>query len=112
MKVSEYHKKGLKNFVEQKPEGYELLGSAKEGVHRVEFYIMKNNSEISDAKFSSSKRCKKLMAIADLVAEKLKNQNVSSIKIDPQGILDFFKEEKEQDKMRNRLEIVLKAIKR
>lgn len=52
------------------------------------------------------------MAIADLVAEKLKNQNVSSIKIDPQGILDFFKEEKEQDKMRNRLEIVLKAIKR
>ena len=112
MKVSEYHKKGLKNFVDQKPEGYEILGSAKEGIHRVEFYIRKNNGKISDAKFSSSKRCKKLMAVADHVAEKLKNQNVSSIKIDPQEILDFFKEEKEQDKMRNRLEIVLQAVKR
>ncbi len=112
MKVSEYHKKGLKNFVEKEPEGYEMFGSAKEGAHRVEFYVKKSNGKISDAKFLSSKRCKKLMALADLVAEKIKGQSINSIKIDPQDILDFFKEEKEQDKMKNRLGIILKALKR
>ncbi len=112
MKVSEYHKEGLKNFVEQKPEGYEVLGSAKEGGHRVEFYVKEENGKILDAKFSSSKRCKKLMAIADLIAEKIKGQGINSIKIDPEDILDFFKEEKEQEKMRNRLGIILKALKR
>ena len=112
MKVSDYHKKGLKNFVEQKPESYEILGSAKEGGHRVEFYVKEKNGKILDARFSSSKRCKKLMAIADLITEKIKGQSISSIKIDPQEILDFFKEEKEQDKMKKRLEIVLKALER
>jgi len=110
MKVSEYHKKGLKNFVEQKPEGYEVLGSAKEGAHRVELYIKEKNGKILDAKFSSSKRCKKLMAVADLVCEKLKNQIIKGLKINLEEILGFFKEEKEQDKMKNRLEIVLKAL--
>lgn len=110
MKVSEYHKQGLKNFVDQKPEGYEVLGSAKEGVHKVEFYIKTDGDKITDVKFNSSKRCKKLMAIADLVAEKLKGQNIKDIKINPQEILDFFKEEKEKDKMENRLSIILKAI--
>ncbi|SNZ08543.1 hypothetical protein SAMN06265182_1337 [Persephonella hydrogeniphila] len=110
MKVSEYHKKGLKNFVEEKPEEYKSLGFAKEGTHRVEFFVKTGNGAITDIKFSSSKRCKKLMAIADLVAEKLKGQKMDSLSINPDEILSFFNEEKEKDKMRNRLGIVLKAL--
>jgi NifU-like protein involved in Fe-S cluster formation len=110
MKVSEYHKKGLNNFVDDMPEGFELLGSAKEGVHKIECYIKKEGDKIIDAKFNSSKRCKKLMAIADLVCEKLKGQNLNNITIDENEILEFFKEEKDKEKMKNRLGIVLKAI--
>ncbi len=110
MKVSEYHKQGLKNRVEEKLEGFELLGSYQEGVHKVECYVKTENKKIVDAKFTSSKRCKKLMAIADLVCEKLKGQKVDNIKIDDKEILEFFKEEKEKDKMENRLNIVKKAI--
>ncbi len=110
MKVAEYHKQGLKNRVEEKPEGYDILGSHKEGGHKVECYIKKEGNKITDAKYSSSKRCKKLMAIADLVCEKIKGQEIGKIKIDDNGILEFFKEEKEKDKMLNRLNIVKKAL--
>ena len=110
MKVSDYHKKGLKNFVDVLPEGYKLLGKAQEGVHKVECYIKEKKGKIVDAKFNSSKKCKKLMAIADLVCEKLKGQNINSIKINDDDILNFFKEEKDKDKMLNRLNIVKKAI--
>ncbi|ACO04702.1 MAG TPA: nicotinate phosphoribosyltransferase [Persephonella sp.] len=110
MKVSEYHKKGLKNFAEEKPEGYEILGSAKEGAHRVEIYILEEDGKIKDAKFSSSKRCKKLMAIADFVTEKIKGQSLNSINVSDEEILKFFEEEKEKDKMLNRLNIVKKTF--
>ena len=110
MKVSEYHKQGLKNFVEEKPQGYEVFGEAKEGVHKIVCFVNEENGKIVDAKFNSSKRCKKLMAIADLVCEKLKGQSRESIKIDDEKILQFFKEEKEKDKMINRLNIVKKAL--
>lgn len=110
MKVSEYVKKGLKNRVEVIPEGYELLGSAKEGVHKVECYIKKEGHKIIDAKYISSKRCKKLMAIADLVCEKIKGQEIRNISINDEEILSFFSEEKEKDKLQNRLNIVKKAL--
>ncbi|WP_457641939.1 iron-sulfur cluster assembly scaffold protein [Persephonella sp.] len=110
MKVSEYHKKGLKNYVEEKPEGYKVLGSAKEGTHRIEIYIKEENGKIKDAKFSSSKRCKKLMALADVVTEKLKGQSVNSLEIDDRDLLEYFREEKEKDKMENRLNIIKKAL--
>ncbi len=111
MKVSQYIKEGLKNKVEEKPEGYTLLGKNKEGVHFVECYIKEEDGKITDAKYKSSKRCKKLMAVADIICEKLKGQNVNNISINKQEILEFFKEEKEKDKMENRVDIVLKAIK-
>ncbi len=110
MKVSEYIKKDLKNRVESVPEGYELLGSAKEGVHKVECYIKKEGNKIIDAKYTSSKRCKKLMAIADLVCEKIKGQEVGKININDEEIINFFSEEKEKDKLQNRLNIVKKAL--
>jgi NifU-like protein involved in Fe-S cluster formation len=110
MKVADYHKEGLKNFVETPPEGYKLLGEAKEGVHTVKCFIKEENNKIIDAKFNSSKRCKKLMAIADVICEKLKGQSSDNIKINDEQILEFFKEEKEKDKMLNRLNIVKKAL--
>ena len=109
MKVSEYHKQGLKNFVESENlEGYEVLGEAKEKVHRVKCFVKKENGKIVDAKFNASKRCKKLLAIADLTCEKIKENGDTNINFDE--ILQFFKEEKEQDKMKARLEIVKKAV--
>jgi hypothetical protein len=109
MKVSEYHKKGLKNFVNQEEiEGYEVLGEAKEKVHRVKCFVKKEQNKIVDAKFTASKRCKKLLAIADLVCEKIKEKGDLNINFDE--ILEHFKEEKEQDKMEARLNIVKKAV--
>ncbi len=109
MKVSEYHKQGLKNFVEEENlEGYETLGEAKEKVHRVKCFVKKENNKIIDAKFNASKRCKKLLAIADVVCEKIKENGNTNIDFDE--VLKFFKEEKEQDKMKARLEIVKKAV--
>jgi len=110
MKVSDYVKEGLKNRVEQKLEGYRLLGAYKEGVHSIECYAKVDDGKILDAKYVSSKRCKKLMAVADLICEKLKGQKIDNIKIDKDDILEFFGEEKEKDKMENRMSIVLKAL--
>jgi len=110
MKVSEYHKKGLRNFVEEKPKNFQILGSAKEGIHRVECYVQIENNKIIDAKFNASKRCKKLLAVADIICEKLKNQEIDKIDINPDEILEIFNEEKDKEKMRNRINIVLKAL--
>jgi len=110
MKVSEYHKKGLRNFVENVPSEYELLGESQEGAHKIKCFVKIENDKITDAKFNSSKRCKKLMAIADFICEKIKGQNINSIKINDKEVLEFFKEEKEKDKMGNRLNIVKKAL--
>ena len=110
MKVAEYIKNGLKNFVDEKPEDYELLGSAKEGVHKVECYIKTDGNKIIDARYNSSKRCKKLLAIADVVCEKLKGQGLNNIQINDDEILSLFNEKKDKSKLKARLEIVKKAV--
>ncbi|MDQ7055623.1 MAG: iron-sulfur cluster assembly scaffold protein [Persephonella sp.] len=70
----------------------------------------KSGDKIADAKFSASKRCKKLLAVADLITEKLKGQEAGKISINPEEILKFFAEEKEKDKIKNRISIVLNAV--
>lgn len=110
MKISEYHKKGLKNFVKEKPDSYKMLGSAKEGIHRIEIYIKEEKGKIKDAKFNSSKRCKKLTAIADLITEKIKGMSINRLKINKEEILGFFNEEKEKDKIVSRLNLIKKAL--
>ena len=110
MKAGEYVKSGLKNFVEEIPPTYENLGSAKEGCHRVEFYGRVENGVLKDVKYNSSKRCKKLLAIADLVAEKLKGQKVDNFKFNDDDILEFFDEKKDKKKMEDRLSIIKKAL--
>ncbi len=110
MKVSEYIKQGLKNRVDNPPEDYQLLGSHKEGAHKVECFVKVDNGKIVDAKYTSSKRCKKLMAIADYVCELIKGQSINNLYIDDEKILSFFKEERDREKMKNRLDIVKKAL--
>lgn len=110
MKVSEYIKSGLKNYLENTPSDYKLLGEAQEKIHKIRCFIKLEDNIITDAKFNSSKRCKKLMAIADLVCEKLKGQNINQLSIDEKEILSFFEEEKDKDKLSERLNLVKKAI--
>ena len=110
MKVAEYHKQGIKNFIEKKPSDYNLLGKASEGIHRIEIYVKTSGNKILDAKFNSSKRCKKLLALADILVKKLKNQKSDSILISQEEVLDIFKEEKDKEKLKKRLSIIMKAI--
>ncbi|NPA51270.1 MAG: nicotinate phosphoribosyltransferase [Aquificae bacterium] len=110
MKVSDYIKQGLKNKVEEPPPNYQTLGKNKEGVHSIECYAKIENGKIIDAKYKSSNRCKKLIALADLICENLKGQSIENINIDKQKIKDFFKEEKEKNKIENRINIILKAL--
>jgi len=110
LKVSEYIKSGLKNYLENITSDYKLLGEAQEKIHKIRCFIKVEDNIITDVKFNSSKRCKKLMAIADLVCEKLKGQNLNQLSIDEKEILSFFEEEKDKDKLSERLNLVKKAI--
>ncbi len=110
MRVSEYIKSGLRNYLENTPSDYKLLGEAQDKIHKVRCFVKLEDNIITDAKFNSSRRCKKLMAIADLVCEKLKGQNIKQLSIDEKEILSFFKEEKEKNKLSERLNLVKKAI--
>ncbi len=105
MKVGEYVKKGLKNFVEGEAEGKE--GSYSEGVHRVSVFVKLEDGKIVDCKFNSTKRCKKLLAVTDYMCELAKEKGSVPTK---EEILSNFQEEKEKDKMENRVSIALKAL--
>ncbi|MEJ5172434.1 MAG: nicotinate phosphoribosyltransferase [Hydrogenothermaceae bacterium] len=108
MKVGEYVEKGLKNIVEEKPENYKELGKAKSGCHLVTVYIRESEGKVEDVKIKATKRCKKLLAIADFIAESSKSKG--KLEIDEDEILNFFKEEKETDKMKDRINLVKSAI--
>lgn len=108
MRASDYLQKGTKNLVEQQPEGYQQLSKVKSGCHIVEAYIKMQGDRLEDIKFKVTKRCKKLLAIADLVADKIKQ--TGSLNFDQKEVLEFFKEEKETDKMIDRINLVKSAI--
>lgn len=108
MKVSEYLNIGTKNIVEEAPEGYEEIGVAKSGCHVVNIYVKRNNQTIADVKIKATKRCKKLLAISDYVAEKMKESG--KLDINEDDILQFFKEEKDIDKMKDRINILKSAL--
>ncbi|MCX7760105.1 MAG: nicotinate phosphoribosyltransferase [Hydrogenothermaceae bacterium] len=108
MKVADYIERGLKNLVEEKPEDYRELGKAKSGCHQIVVYIKDSGNKIEDVKIKVTKRCKKLLAIADLVAEISKNKG--RIEVNEEEILNFFKEEKEIDKMKDRINLIKSAI--
>ena len=108
MKIKNYIESGLKNFIEDAPSDYKEIGKCKSGCHVVSFYIKEENGKIADVKFNSSKRCKKFLAVADYVAEIIKQKG--KVEFKDEEVLEFFKDEKEIEKVKDRLEIVKKAL--
>ncbi len=109
MKVDEYLKVGLKNEVSENLEGL-MHGLCKEGCHRLELFIKKENDTIVDCKFKATKRCKKLLAVSDFLCEELKGKKSIDKNALKQKALEHFKEEKEKDKIENRIDIFLNAL--
>jgi len=113
MKVSDYHKQGLKHWVDEKPEGYDLLGQeARSGVHRLSFFARTSDGKLADVRFNSSRRCRKLLALADLAAEKLRGQPADSYSLDRDELLGFFTEERNKATMNERADLILQALKK
>ncbi len=107
MKVADYVNQGLKNLVDDEPGGYESSGKCTQGCHSVTVFLKKQGDKIVDCKFKATKRCKKLLAVTDYMCELVKkNGQVPK----PDEILSNFGEEKEKDKMENRVSIALTAL--
>ena len=112
VKVAEYHRQGLKHRVETPPDGYMLLGrEVREGGHRVAFFARVEDDHLADVVYTSSKRCRKLMALADLAAEYLIGQPYPGYRLDPDALLAFFGEERDRAKMQDRVRLILDALK-
>lgn len=108
MKVSEYVEKGIKNIVKEEPEGYEEVGKEKSSCHTVSVYVKRSGDRIEDVKIKATNRCKKLLAISDYVAEKMKE--IGKLEFEEQELLEFFKEEKEKEKMIDRINLLKTAL--
>ncbi len=107
MKVAEYVEQGLKNIVEEEPAGYESAGKCTQGCHSVTIFLKKEGGKIVDCKFKATKRCKKLLAVTDYMCELIKKKGEPPT---AEEILANFSEEKEKDKMENRVSIALTAL--
>ena len=112
MDVKTYVAGGLAHRVETPPEGYVALGEAREGGHRVAFYARVENGALAHVVFTSTKRCKKLMALADRVCTLLEGQTAGEFTIDPDAVLGFFQDERDQEKLRKRMDLILRALHR
>ncbi len=111
MKVAEYHRQGLKHWVEAPPEGYRPLGAeARDGGHRVAFFARVEGDRLADVKFTASRRCRKLLALADLAAERLRGQPATGFALATDDLLAFFAEEKDRAKMEARARLVQQAL--
>ncbi len=111
MKVAEYHREGLKHWVEAPPAGYQPLGTEiREGGHRVAFFARIENDRLADVKFTASRRCRKLLALADVAAEWLRDQPPTGFTLQAEDLLAFFAEEKDRDKMEARVRLILQAL--
>ncbi|MFN7064985.1 MAG: nicotinate phosphoribosyltransferase [Aquificaceae bacterium] len=108
MRVSNYVEEGLKNLLEERPEGYSELGRFTSGCHSVSFFVKGTFERVEDVKFKATKRCKKLLAMADFVAERIREKG--KVYLNEEEVLKYFSEEKEQEKLKERLQIVKKAL--
>lgn len=108
MKIRKNNTTTFKNFVEEKPEGYEELGKYKEGCHSIAFFIKGNKENIEDIKFRSTKRCLTLLKIANFVSEKIKEKR--KVAINDEEVLKQFSHVKKLETVKNRLNIVKKAL--
>lgn len=112
MDVKTYVARGLPHRVEAPPEGYVTLGEAHEGGHRVAFYARVENGMLAHVVFTSTKRCKKLMALANRMCELLEGQPSENPAIKPEEVLAFFEEEREKEKLQRRMDLILRALHR
>ncbi len=112
MDVKTYVSRGLPHRVETPPEGYVLLGEARDRGHRVAFHARVENGVLAHVVFTSTKRCKKLMALADRVCTLLEGQPAGDFTINPDAVLDFFQDERDQEKLRKRMDLILRALAR
>ena len=111
MKVAEYHRQGLRYWVEEPPEGFAPLGrEAREGGHRVAFFARVEAGRLAEVVFHSSRRCRKLLALADVAAERLRGQPAQGYSLDAEELLNFFAEERDRAKMQARVELILQAL--
>ncbi|WPM31791.1 nicotinate phosphoribosyltransferase [Hydrogenobacter sp. T-2] len=108
MRVVDYIKEGLKNFVEEVPEGYREIGKCSLGCHSVRFFIKGSPERVEDIKFKATNRCKKLLAVADFVAQRIREKG--KVDVDDYEVLSYFSEEKEKDKLKDRLNMVKTAL--
>ncbi len=108
MRVAEYIKEELKNFVEEVPEGYVEIGKCSSGCHSVRFFIKGSPERVEDIKFKATNRCKKLLAVADFVAQRIREKG--KMDVDEYEVLSYFSEEKEKDKLKDRLKMVKSAL--
>ncbi len=111
MKVADYHRQGLRRYVDAPPEGYQPLGEeARRGVHRVAFFAQVADGQLADVRFTSSKRCRKLLALADVAAERLQGQPAQGFHLEADDLLAFFAEERDKAKMAERLSLIFEAL--
>ncbi len=113
MKVAEYHRQGLRHWVLEVPEGFVPLGTeARDGGHRVAFFARVEAGRLTEVVATGSRRCRKLMALADLAAERLQGQSVEDYALSLEELLDFFAEERDRAKMRARANLIMQALQR
>ncbi len=111
MRVAEYHRRGLQRRVEAAPEGFVPLGAeARDGVHRVAFYAQVADGRLARVVHTGSKRCRKLLALADWAAQRLEGQPYPGYRLSAEDLLRAFAEEKDWAKMQARAALVLRAL--
>ncbi|HEY58191.1 MAG TPA: nicotinate phosphoribosyltransferase [Anaerolineae bacterium] len=111
MKVAEYHRQGLRHWVNEVPEGFTPLGTeAREGGHRVAFLARVEGGRLSEVVATGSRRCRKLMALADLAAARLRGQSASGFSLSAKDLLAHFAEERDRAKMQARVALVMQAL--
>ena len=111
MKVAEYHRQGLRHWVDAAPEGFVPLGrEVREGGHRVAFFARVEDGRLADVVFHASRRCRKLLALADVAAERLQGQPSEGYALDADALLAHFAEERDREKMQARVRLIFQAL--
>ena len=111
MKVAEYHRQGVRHWVAEPPPGYVPLGAeARNKNHRVAFWGQVEAGHLRAVRFTSSRRCRKLLALADVAAERLRGQPYPGYTLDAEAVLAFFAEERDQQKMADRMALIMQAL--
>ncbi len=110
MKVAEYHRQGLHWRVDTAPKDYQLLGEARKDGHSVAFWAKVEDGRLADVRYTSSRRCRKLMALADVAAERLRGQLYPGFRLTEADLLTLFGEERDKAKMSARAQLILKAL--